>query len=68
MIEILGENRIIPKAFALKFAPAAGLRNILVHQYGEIDIEKLYLHLKADVGDFDFFARHIAAYVKKLQK
>src|SRR3989338_2671959 len=30
-IEILAENKVLPKQFARRFAPAMGFRNILVH-------------------------------------
>ena len=67
-IEILGKNKILPKKFAERFAPSAGLRNILVHKYGEIDFARVYSHLKTDLKDFDTFARHIAFYLKKLKE
>jgi uncharacterized protein YutE (UPF0331/DUF86 family) len=41
-IEILGENKIIPLRFSKKFAPIVGFRNILVHDYLKIDINKVY--------------------------
>ena len=65
IIQILAENKILPKAFSQKFAPAMGFRNILVHRYGELDINKLYSHLKNDIKDFDTFARYVAEYIKK---
>jgi len=65
VIEILGENKIIPAPFAVKFAPSAGLRNILVHRYGEIDFEIVYSHLRKNLNDFDTFAKHAALYLKK---
>jgi uncharacterized protein YutE (UPF0331/DUF86 family) len=65
IILILGGNKIIPGEFSRKFAPAMKFRNILVHHYTEIDINKLYEHLQTDIEDFDTFARHIARYVKK---
>ena len=65
IIEILAENKILPKQFAKRFAPAMGFRNILVHRYGELDISRLYSHLKNDTKDFDAFARYVAKYMKK---
>lgn len=64
-ILLLGEHGILPKQFAEKFAPAAGLRNILVHGYAEIDMVKLYKHLQRDIKDFDTFARHVVKYLGK---
>ena len=68
IIEILCRHGILPKSFANKFAPAVGLRNILVHKYGEIDIRKLYKNLQMDISDFDMFTKHIARYLKNSQK
>jgi len=66
VILILGEEGILPKDFAKKFAPAAGFRNVLVHKYAEVDLDKLYKHLQEDLEDFDFFAKCIAEFAKKL--
>ena len=45
---------------AAKIAPMAGLRNILVHDYLDIDREKLYDLLRTHLDDFKEFGRHIA--------
>ncbi|KPV62649.1 MAG: hypothetical protein AOA65_1698 [Candidatus Bathyarchaeota archaeon BA1] len=66
VIEILGEEGILPKEFAERFAPAAGFRNILVHRYAEVKLSQLYRHLQEDLEDFDFFAKCIAEFAKKL--
>lgn len=65
VIEILGEESILSKEFALKFAEAIKFRNILVHMYTEIDVEKLYEILQNNIVDFDEFARYIAIYLEK---
>ena len=65
VIEILGEHGILPKLFAKRFAKAAGLRNILVHQYADLDLGLLARLLKKDVGDFNIYARHVARFVSK---
>ena len=65
VIEILGEHGILPKPFAKRFAKAAGLRNILVHQYADLDLGLLVRLLKKDVGDFDRYARHVARFAAK---
>lgn len=64
VIEILGEQGVLEKGFAERFAPAAGFRNILIHRYGDIDIDELYSHLRNDIKDFDTFARQVADYAK----
>lgn len=63
-IEILGENKIIPLRFSKKFAPIVGLRNILVHDYLKIDLNKVYKHLKEDLKDFNLFAKLISSFLK----
>ncbi|NLU04642.1 MAG: DUF86 domain-containing protein [Methanothermobacter sp.] len=65
VIEILGEIGVLPEDFVDKFAPAAGFRNILVHMYAEIDIEKVYGYLQNNLDDINNFARFIAEYLKK---
>jgi uncharacterized protein YutE (UPF0331/DUF86 family) len=62
-ILILGQHNILPMAFAEKLAPAAGFRNILVHLYMNIDLEKLYSHLQNDIDDLELFAEYIARYL-----
>ncbi|MCZ7358501.1 MAG: DUF86 domain-containing protein [Candidatus Methanoperedens sp.] len=39
---VLGAHDILPRDFAMKFAPSAGFRNVLVHMYPKIDIARLY--------------------------
>lgn len=58
----LGEKNIIPQELAEKIAPLAGLRNILVHDYMEVDITRLFSFLKNDLTDFKRFAEHISLY------
>ncbi len=65
VILILGEGGVLPKEFAEKFAPAAGFRNILVHHYTEVDLNKMYRFLQDGLKDFDIFARHVARFLKK---
>lgn len=64
-IEILGEAGVIPAGFAASFAPVAGFRNILVHEYARIDLGEVYRHLQKDLGDFERFARHVAEYLHR---
>ena len=40
VIDILGSEGIIPDEFAYYFAPIAGFRNVLVHEYADIDLNK----------------------------
>ena len=62
VILILGKHNILHKNFAKDFALIAGFRNILVHQYEDVDIEKLHVFLKK-LDDFNDFSKYIAHYI-----
>jgi uncharacterized protein YutE (UPF0331/DUF86 family) len=64
VIEILGEEGIIPKDFAKRFASTADFRNILVHMYAEVDLNELYNRLQ-ELDDFDAYAIAICKYLKR---
>ena len=65
VVDILGENKIIPDKFAYYFGPVTGFRNALVHDYLDIDYKQVYKHLQNDLGDFDKFAKYIAKFLMK---
>ena len=50
----LGEVDILPLKFAKKLAPIAGFRNILVHDYLDINWDEVYnnLHQLSDITEF----------------
>ena len=50
----LGEAGILPLNFAKKLAPIAGFRNILVHDYLDINWDEVYsnLHQLTDISKF----------------
>lgn len=58
---MLGTLGIVPAQFAREIAFAAGLRNRLVHEYDEIDPERVYEALSIAVG-------HIPTYIKAIQE
>jgi len=45
-IIILGKKNILPFDFAQKFAPITGFRNILIHEYLDIEWDEVYNNLK----------------------
>lgn len=58
-IDRLAELRILPVDFARRFRGIAGLRNILVHAYLEVDLDQLQHLLRTRLGDFEEFAQYI---------
>ncbi len=53
----LGRTGIVPPEFAERIRGMAGLRNILVHSYLEVDFAKLIAAL-GRLGDFEEFAKY----------
>ncbi len=60
LLERLGSEGVISVELAARIIPMAGLRNILVHQYLDLDREKLYEILQQSLEDFREFARQEA--------
>jgi uncharacterized protein YutE (UPF0331/DUF86 family) len=62
IIDILGEAGVIPMAFAVRIRGMVGLRNILVHDYLEIDPKELRRHL-GRIRDFERYCQYVIAYL-----
>lgn len=63
----LGENRILPEAFARKLEDAAGFRNVLVHMYAKVEMDRLYDKLQNGVEDMELFTEYIAKFLDRKQ-
>ena len=63
VIDKLGERQIIPEDFARRIRGITGLRNLLVHEYGVIRIEKIYDMLQNNLSDFTEFHDYIQSYI-----
>jgi len=64
----MGKHRVIPQAFSDKIKGMAGLRNILIHEYLKIDLDKLFDTLKVRLEDFVLFIKYIREYQKSSLK
>ena len=53
--EILARSGHIDAALGVRLAGAAGLRNVIVHQYTQIDVELILEGIRADPGDLERF-------------
>jgi uncharacterized protein YutE (UPF0331/DUF86 family) len=60
LFEMLAAKKILPKGLSTKLASMAAFRNILVHEYLEIDRRRVFSVLKKDLGDFEKFIRAVA--------
>ena len=60
----LGESKILPVDFALKIAPSVGLRNLIVHKYGQVDLKKMVNDIKSEIGQYFDYLKYISEYLK----
>lgn len=56
---------VIPEDLALKLEPAAGLRNVLVHDYAEIDDGRVHGAIPLALDGFRDFARAVHRWLEK---
>jgi uncharacterized protein YutE (UPF0331/DUF86 family) len=61
----LGTTGLLPAEFADRIRPMAGFRNLLVHEYAEVDLKEVHRILRDHLGDFEDFGKHIEAYLSK---
>lgn len=62
-IRLLGEGKILDREFAQEFSKSVGMRNILIHDYTEIDYEKIADAINNKLGDFEVFGQSVAKYL-----
>lgn len=60
LFELLAKRKIVPGRLARKLVPMAGFRNLLVHEYMEIDRHRVYASLENDLGDFEAFIKAVS--------
>lgn len=61
----LGVHGVIPSTFANQIRGMAGLRNILVHDYLRVDLEKLIEFVRFRLEDFLVFMKLVREYLAK---
>lgn len=61
----MGGSKILPQEFAEKVAPVVGVRNILVHQYENLDKKVFIKNLRKHFSDFEKYRQYVIAYLKK---
>lgn len=65
VIETLGDVGVLPQEFAREFAGVAGLRNVLIHEYVEVNLDIVYDLLETNLGDFRVFASYVGDYLRR---
>jgi uncharacterized protein YutE (UPF0331/DUF86 family) len=57
----LAEHGVLDRGLAARLATATGLRNLIAHQYGVVDWNRIYDVAVTDVSDLDAFCATLAA-------
>ncbi len=66
VFELLGKHGVIPNKLAEKFSSeVVGFRNILIHQYRDIDYQIVFKSYKEDLKDIREFAKAVVAFLEK---
>lgn len=59
----LGAHKMLPMDFALKIAPSVGLRNLVVHKYGRVDIKRMIDDIKNEIGQYQEYLGYIRGFL-----
>lgn len=61
----LGDLKILPADLAVKIAPAASSRNILVHEYDSLNTKQFYEALEKSVELFPKYLKAVKTYLQR---
>jgi len=61
---LLAQGGIIPSRFRKTLEEMIGLRNLIIHEYLEIDYEQIYRIIQENLEDLTAFAEHIEAFLE----
>jgi len=62
--QVLNEAGILPDDLTRTMRELAGLRNLLVHLYWDVDDQMIYNGIRSELGDFEVFVGVIVAYME----
>jgi uncharacterized protein YutE (UPF0331/DUF86 family) len=60
----LAELNVYPSEFAQRIAPSAGLRNILVHDYNDVDRNILYQSIQSCLQDYSQYVEYAGRFLE----
>lgn len=63
---VLADRQILERELAARLRAASGLRNLIAHQYGAIDADRIFALASNDLEDLLSFCRQIAQRVEKV--
>jgi uncharacterized protein YutE (UPF0331/DUF86 family) len=62
--ERLAQHGVLEPATSRQLQKAVGLRNVVVHGYGHVDVGMVHAAATVGVGDLDAFARQVGGWVR----
>lgn len=65
---LMGANRFIPPQLAEQLAPSGSFRNVLAHEYDEIDPVQVYSALQKTLGQYPLYIKSIQRYLDTLEE
>lgn len=60
LFQLLATHKVLPVPLSKKLLLMAGFRNVLVHEYLEIDRRRVYRVLRDELGDFEKFIKAVS--------
>jgi uncharacterized protein YutE (UPF0331/DUF86 family) len=63
-VRVLGQEDVIEKQTADTLVSAIGFRNVLAHEYGQINYDEVYETLQAGLGVYNTYSQQIAQWVR----
>lgn len=60
----MGKLGILPNGFSHKLVDAGGFRNILVHDYDDIDESQVYQNIKSCFEDVPQYMKHVKKFIE----
>jgi len=57
---VLADRRVLERDLAVRLRAAAGLRNLIAHQYGVVDVDRIFAVASNDLGDLLAFCQQLA--------
>ena len=67
-VDHLGRMGVLPADFARQLRGLAGFRNVLVHGYLAVDLGRVHQLLTERLGDFETFASHVDAWIRRISQ
>ena len=62
---VLAEHDVLSPALALRMRAAAGLRNLLAHQYGVVDFDRVFELARDRLDDLNAYCAAVAGWIER---